>query len=297
MADLWLMRGSPGTTRNPKPALQQGGRAGVCHPAMQPASLFIGTAGWGVPSSLARLGLSGPSTLARYAACFAATEINTSFYRSHRPATYARWAASVPSGFRFAVKMPRTITHERRLVACTDLLRRFAEEIGCLGPALGPVLVQLPPSLRYEAAAARGFLAEARQILPAPLVCEPRHPSWFGPEARSALREADVARVGADPPPVAGAEEPNPEDRLIYLRLHGSPHRYYTPYGEDRLRPLARRIEDWCAAGRAVWCIFDNTAAFAAPEDALILRSLLAAPGADEGTAAPRVPSSPLSRS
>ena len=78
-------------------------------------------------------------------------EINSSFYRPHRTATYERWAASVPEDFRFAVKVPKAITHERRLKDASDLLDRFLSEAGGLGPKLGPLLVQLPPSLSFQA--------------------------------------------------------------------------------------------------------------------------------------------------
>ena len=91
------------------------------------------------------------SHLERYGAILNAVEINSSFYRPHRTATYERWAASVPEDFRFAVKVPKAITHERRLKDVGDLLDRFLSEVSGLGPKLGPLLVQLPPSLSFQA--------------------------------------------------------------------------------------------------------------------------------------------------
>src|ERR1700749_132945 len=118
----------------------------------------VGTAGWSIPKTVGDAFPSPGSHLTRYAARFSAVEINSSFYRPHRPATYARWAASVQASFRFSVKLPRTITHERRLLECDDLLARFADEVANLGEKRGPVLIQLPPSLAFEASIAGRFL-------------------------------------------------------------------------------------------------------------------------------------------
>jgi uncharacterized protein YecE (DUF72 family) len=124
-------------------------------------AIRIGTAGWSIPKAhAAAFGTEG-THLQRYAAGLDAVEINSSFYRSHKPDTYARWAASVPHGFRFAVKMPRAITHEQELRDADDLLDRFLGEIRGLGEKLGPVLVQLPPRLRFDAATAGRFFAAA----------------------------------------------------------------------------------------------------------------------------------------
>src|SRR3954449_13476072 len=106
--------------------------------------MWIGTAGWSIPKEHAAPFPPTRSHLERYGAVFNAVEINSSFYRPHRRATYERWAASVRDGFRFAVKMPKAITHERRLRDAGELLNRFLSEVAGLGPKLGPLLVQLP---------------------------------------------------------------------------------------------------------------------------------------------------------
>src|SRR4051794_13597269 len=105
----------------------------------------IGTAGWSIPAAFADHFPAQGTNLERYAARFSAVEINSSFHRPHRPATYARWAASVGPDFRFAVKLPKVITHAARLVDVDAALDRFVAEINGLGAKLGPLLVQLPP--------------------------------------------------------------------------------------------------------------------------------------------------------
>lgn len=104
----------------------------------------VGTAGWSVTRQVSAQFPTGGSLLERYGAMFNAVEINTSFYRAHKHATYSRWAVSVPKSFRFGVKMPREITHERKLVSVGRPLDRFIAEARALGEHLGPLLVQLP---------------------------------------------------------------------------------------------------------------------------------------------------------
>src|SRR5438067_4991367 len=124
--------------------------------------LGVGCAGWSIPKPHAGHFPAAGSHLARYAGRFPAVEINSSFYRPHRPATYARWAASVPPDFRFSVKVPKLATHERRLVDTDDVLDAFLGEATQLGDKLGPLLVQLPPSLSFSADVAAAFFAALR---------------------------------------------------------------------------------------------------------------------------------------
>ena len=231
---------------------------------------LIGTAGWSIPAQHADAFPREGSHLQRYSQVFSAVEINTS-YRPHRPGTYERWAATVPVGFQFAVKMPKEITHARRLVEAGELLVRFLGEIGSLGGKLGPVLVQLPPSLAFRAALADFFL-DLRARFEGAIVCEPRHRSWFTDEVDQRLAELRIARVAADPAVVPRAGEPGGWPGLRYYRLHGSPRMYYSAYPRADLEALAPRLTG--PAG-LTWCIFDNTAEGAATHDAAALAGLL----------------------
>jgi uncharacterized protein YecE (DUF72 family) len=232
----------------------------------------IGTAGWSFPRDLERFPAEGTG-LERYAAVFNAVEINSSFYRPHQRKTYERWAASTPAGFLFAVKAPRTITHERRLVDCGEPLTRFLGECGVLGEKLGPLLVQLPPSLKFDPGVVECFLENWRKATTATTVLEPRHPTWFEAPAEALLRDFEIARVGADPAVVPAAAEPGGWPRLSYRRLHGSPVMYATSYDDGRLEPLAARMAAETAAEQ-IWCIFDNTRLSSATTDALKLTAL-----------------------
>lgn len=236
---------------------------------------FIGTAGWSIPKSESSGFLFGGSHLERYAARMNAAEINSSFYRPHRTATYERWAASVPDAFRFSVKLPNAITHEQRLVEPEAVLDRFAVEVRGLGAKLAVLLVQLPPRVPFQPETVERFFTALRERFTVPIACEPRHPSWFSAEANGLLVTAEVARVMADPPPAPGAEILGGWPGLAYIRLHGAPKIYYSNYEADALEAIAARLRHILGEGRPAWCIFDNTAAFHALGNALTLQSLM----------------------
>lgn len=230
----------------------------------------IGTAGWTIPRDVADRFPADASSLERYAARFSATEINSSFHRSHRASTWERWRDSVPDDFRFSVKLPKTITHQAKLVDYGDLLPEFLEQAHVLGDKLAVLLVQLPPKLEYDAAAAGAFFTDLRARSSAQIACEPRNASWFTNEANASLADLEVARVAADPALSEEAARPGGRPGLAYWRLHGSPVMYRSSYA-DRIPALTQSIAATPSAQR--WCIFDNTASSAATADALALVS------------------------
>jgi len=238
------------------------------HPAPSLARVRVGTAGWSIPRSAGhRCGGSG-THLHRYARAFNCVEINSSFHRPHRPETYARWAGSTPAEFRFSVKVPKEITHVRRLRQSRAPLRRFLDETSALGAKRGPLLVQLPPSFEFDARVTARFFSLVRSLYDGPLACEPRHPSWFG-GAATLLARYEVAQVAADPACTPAAREPGGWSGLVYYRLHGRPRTYWSAYSEQDVDGLATAVLD---RSGDVWCIFDNTAAGAAIENAWQLR-------------------------
>jgi uncharacterized protein YecE (DUF72 family) len=235
--------------------------------------ILIGTAGWSLPRAEQHHFPSAGSHLERYASHFAAVEINSSFHRSHKPAIWARWRVAVPPGFRFSVKMPKTITHTARLTGTDDLVAAFVDEISVLETKLGCLLVQLPPSLTYDATVAGRFFDNLKARTFVSIACEPRHASWFAPEADELLRQFAIARVAADPSRAPTAGEPGGSRHLSYFRLHGSPKVYYSAYPDEFIHRLANRLEQETEETRVVWCVFDNTTLGAATRNALDLSS------------------------
>ena len=235
-------------------------------------SVYIGCAGWSLPSASGSLFDAGDSMLARYATRFNAVEINSSFHRPHRRDTYLRWAASVPVGFRFSVKLPRAITHDARLRGTAPVLDRFAGEVDCLGRKLAMLLVQLPPSLALEPRTAATFFAMLRRRFNVGIACEARHASWFTPRADELWQRHAIARVAADPPvPEGASREPGGDTRVRYWRWHGAPRVYYSAYDDDALRSLAGAMR---SARGTRWAIFDNTAHGHAVTDAARLQAM-----------------------
>jgi uncharacterized protein YecE (DUF72 family) len=243
-------------------------------------SIRLGCAGWSLPRACWPAFPSDGTHLQRFARRFSAVEINSSFYRPHRPATYRKWAASVPEGFSFCVKVPRQITHEQRLRDCGAALERFLEEATELGDRLGCLLLQLPPSLGFESAVAGDFFEALRERYAGPLALEPRHASWL--DAEGLLDRWRIARVAADPSPITGGDQPGGWAGMRYYRLHGSPRIYHSAYATEWLERLADELRRCAQAGVPSWCIFDNTASGAAVDNALALQSMLRASGFSE---------------
>jgi uncharacterized protein YecE (DUF72 family) len=237
---------------------------------------YIGSAGWNIPRAHRDRFAAEGSQLQRYASRLNAVEINTSFYRPHAAKVWARWAASVPSSFRFAVKMPKLITHERALTRAREPLIRFLGEIAALGPALGPLLVQLPPSFAFEPRRAGRFFSLLRSLHGGPVVCEPRHATWTCAAADRLFAANAVARVAADPPRAAGLDAPGGWPGLVYYRWHGSPRPYFSAYEPPALDRLHAALS---SPGVDAWCIFDNTGSGAAAANALDLAGRFTPPG------------------
>lgn len=187
------------------------------------ADIRIGTAGWAIPRAVAlRLDSTG-THLQRYSTRFRCAEITSSFYRPHAATTYAKWRNSTPQDFRFAVKVPRAITHELKLHDAGEPFLAFLTQTDGLVEKRGPILVQLPPSLSFEAAVVRSFLEVVRAAYDGAVVCEPRHATWFSPAATSLLERYRISRVAADPAPVPAGVGPAGWPQTAYFRLHGSP--------------------------------------------------------------------------
>ncbi len=161
--------------------------------------VLAGTSGYSYPAwkgSFYPADLPAARMLATYAARLPVVEINATFYRMPQAKTLAAWRAQVPPGFVFALKAPQRITHVKRLAAAADDVGFFHSVAAELGAALGPVLWQLPPSLRKDLPRLRDFLA----LLPrgGRAAFEFRHPSWQADDVVAALTEAGAALCIAD---------------------------------------------------------------------------------------------------
>ena len=245
----------------------------------------VGTAGWNVPKPSRPLFNPPPdgkklSHLELYATRLRCVEINSSFHRPHRRATWERWAATTPEHFRFAVKAPKTITHTAKLRSTGPALLEFFNAVQDLASKLGPVLIQLPPKLEYDEGVAHEFFTTLRELHPGAVVLEPRHATWFTAPADRLLRTFEIARAAADPPKGSDlAAQPGGWPGLSYWRLHGTPRTYYSIYEEPWLHTFAEQLKSLESRSEAkeTWVIFDNTALGHATPNAIQLEDTLRA--------------------
>ena len=169
----------------------------------------IGTQGWSVPGWQGLLyptGLRPNRRLAIYAHVFNSVEVNSTFYALPSPQTVRGWYDDTPPDFKFALKAPRSITHERRLRDSGRELTDFLAVAELLGDKLGPILIQLPPSFGPGALPA---LSEFLRLLPVDsfrFCVEVRHPSLHSPGVRSLLHRRGVGMV----PTALGVTAPPP---------------------------------------------------------------------------------------
>lgn len=214
-----------------------------------------------------------------YAGRFQAVEINNSFYQFPKPETVDAWRRAAPEGFVFAVKANRYITHMKKFKEPEDACARFLEIVRGFGDKLGPVLFQLPPRWRYDGGRLRDFL----DALPEGFryVFEFRDERWINEHCLELLANRGAALCVAD---LAGTRTPlaplAAETDFAYFRLHGPGAAYQGLYGREGLAPFAAAIKSERAAGREVYCFFDNDQDANAPMDAGLLADMLGCPGA-----------------
>ena len=230
---------------------------------------LIGLAGWSEAVSKHRTYFPGSgSGLTRYAETFSMVEVNSSFYRAVRAETFASWAEQTPPGFRFSVKINRAVTHAARLSANAKL-EQALEPMMSLGPKLAAVLIQLPPTLATDPERDAAFLDRLRSLYAGMVAWEPRHPSWEAPEAALLLEEHGITPVRTTIP-AAGAAHGSSGP---YVRLHGTPRRYYSAYSTADLTSLSEWLRRDSSPSIV---IFDNTASSAGVRNAIELAELLA---------------------
>jgi uncharacterized protein YecE (DUF72 family) len=238
--------------------------------------IHIGTSGWSYDHWAGVLypeGTPPRDRLGHYLRRFTTVELNASFYRWPRPATFASWRRRLPAGFQFSVKAPRGLTHGKRLYAPEAWIARIAACWHELADKRAVVLVQLAPDHARDDARLDYFLGRLPRWLR--VAVELRHPSWVDESVFATLQRHGVAYCvtsGARLPCVLRATAP-----FVYLRLHGpdSQHLYAGSYSDADLRWWADRIGEWHAAGHEVFAYFNNDGGGNAVRNAESLRAFL----------------------
>ncbi|MGH3498100.1 MAG: DUF72 domain-containing protein [Nocardioidaceae bacterium] len=276
------------------------------------AIIRVGISGWTYPAWRGDFyppGLAHRRELAYAATRLGSIELNGSFYSLQRPSSFASWRDQTPDGFVLSVKGGRFITHLKRLADVeTALANFFASGLLALGPKLGPVLWQLPPTLAYDPDRLTRFfdllprttndaagladkhddkvpddqaLLVAESDRPIRHALEVRHGSFAVPEAVALLRRHDIGFVVADTAGTWPLVREITTD-FVYARLHGADELYVSGYTDDALDRWAATFRSWHDDGFDVYVYFDNDAKVRAPHDAMALMRRLGLHGAGE---------------
>jgi uncharacterized protein YecE (DUF72 family) len=203
---------------------------------------------------------------------FDTVELNNSFYRLPTAEAFDAWREATPPNFVFAVKASRFLTHNKKLKDPGQALDNLLPRAAHLGPKLGPILFQLPPRWRVNAARLESLL----EILPRDLryAFEFRELSWITPAITSMLTRFNAAFCIYE---LAGYHSPfHITADFAYVRLHGPDRgKYQGSYSKEKLQAWARRIETWAADLKAVYIYFDNDQAGYAAANALTLKEMI----------------------
>lgn len=246
--------------------------------SMNSSKLYIGTSGW---SYKHWSGVFYPENikpvkfLEYYITQFDCVELNASFYHTPKKATVTGWVKRTPDSFIFCPKMSRFITHLKKLANTENSLENFFGVFEPMSDRLGPVLIQLPPGLKYNASLITGFMEILKEKYHQHrFAVEVRHKSWINDHFFSLLEDYRFAFVIAD----SGKRFPYYEaitTDFVYIRFHGHEKLYASDYPEWELKEYALKIKEWMRRGKEVWAFFNNDFGGYAVKNAQKLREII----------------------
>jgi uncharacterized protein YecE (DUF72 family) len=250
--------------------------------------VYIGTSGWTYKSwanAFYPSGLPAADQLKFYASKFPAVEINRSFYRLPTETAFAGWRRQAPPGFMYAMKGSRAVTHFKRLRPGARSLDLLLDRSRALHEHLGPILWQLPPTLKKDSDRLRGFLQTLDRGFRHAI--EFRHPSWLSDDVFELLKEHRVAQVALSSQAMPMRLEITA--KFIYVRFHGLAGGAAHDYSDNELRPWAKFLRGSAEEHLPAFVFFNNDANSRAPQNAQRLMQLV-------GPAAAVVPDRGLAR-
>lgn len=228
---------------------------------MKKGSIHIGTSGWSYrhwKNEFYPPGMKPTDYLSYYAKIFDITELNTCFYHIPRDTTIEGWKEKVPKGFKFCAKMSRFVTHIKRLKEAEPSLEKFFNAFAPLKDKMGPVLIQLPPSLKFDYDIAENFYTLLREEYKGyEFVMEVRHETWLENDSLNLMTRFNIGVVVSQ----SGSRFPYSEmvtAKNIYVRFHGPEQLYASSYSDEQLVYFAEKFKEWSEEGHDVWAFFNN---------------------------------------
>ena len=241
---------------------------------MKKARCFIGTSGWYYQHWYGPFypqGLSKDKLFPYFARYFNTVELNNTFYHLPKASTVKGWHKKAPKGFVFAVKASRFITHIKRLANLGDSLKVFLKRTHLLKEKLGPMLYQLPPSMKKDSKRLASFLRKLPKK--EKNVLEFRHQSWLDEEIFTILKKFNVAHCIISMPNFPTVVKATAD--FVYIRMHGGSSLYRSNYSKAELRQCAGWIKKFLKSGLDTYVYFNNDAYGYAVKNAMALKKML----------------------
>lgn len=240
--------------------------------------IYIGTSGWQYYHWYNKFypqDLKTKDFLSFYAKNFNTVEVNTSFYHFTKEKSFKNWQEQVPKNFLFAIKLHRLFTHFRKLSLNEEEEKTLKEVINSykvLQKNLGPVLIQLPPSLKKNIRLLENFLKILRGLDGnIKFAIEFRHKSWFAEDTYKILKEKKVASVISDSP--RWSTEIIKTTDFVYVRFHGKPKLFASKYSMEELKDYSEKIKK--LKPKTLFVYFNNDFEGYAIENALEFKNYL----------------------
>lgn len=244
-----------------------------------PTKIYIGTSGIVLPVNKAAFPIEFKSTsrLTYYSTLFNSVEVNSTFYKTPRGITFAKWKNEASSTFKFTVKLSKNITHSPNLLYEAREVEEFLDAANELNEKKAVLLIQFPSKITVDyirkVEHLINQLRRSPSILQWQLAVEVRHQSWYVPKAYNMFNQLQASLVFHDMPDSKTPLNQTAVD-VIYLRYHGPSGDYRGSYSNDFIGQQAEKIENWVEYGKTVFVYFNNTLG-AAYENARLLQSHL----------------------
>lgn len=223
-------------------------------------NIHIGTSGWSYKGWKGKFypeNLRQEDYLTHYARHFKVAEINSSFYRLPTASTVQKWIEQVPKEFLFCPKISRYLSHMKKLNDPEEPLKRFFDVFAIMKKQMGPVLVQLPANVTFNATTEKAFYEALKNNYPEfSIAIEVRDESWYSEESIALMKKYHISLVMAQSELFPYKEEITAKD--IYLRFHGPKELYASCYPAHTLREYSKKMRSWVSEGHRVWAFFNN---------------------------------------